>query len=233
MKQILRSYKKGWSIFFLLFASCSGGEDTRPPQENRLPSVPILVFPTNNMLCIDNVLIFDWEASSDPDSDGITYEIQVATDNQFSNIVHSANTGNTNREITLEKDITHYWRVKATDSNGGSSIFSNVWQFYTEGEGPQNHLPFAPSLVSPENESNSSINSVVLQWSASDVDGDDLVFDVHFGTETSPNRIVTGHSETSYTLNDLDSGTTYYWKIVVKDGNGGTTIGPVWSFNTQ
>jgi hypothetical protein len=29
---------------------------------------------------------------------------------------------------------------------------------------------------------------------------------------------------------NLNTATTYYWKIVVKDNNGGQAIGQVWSF---
>ncbi|MCL6266920.1 fibronectin type III domain-containing protein [Flagellimonas myxillae] len=230
MKSLLEYFGKCWTIGFFLFTSCSSGEDATPPRENRVPSAPKLVYPTNNLLCINNVLTFDWEASTDPDSDGLTYEVQVATDNQFSTLVHSGNTNSTEREITLQKGTAHYWRVGAMDTNGGKSEYSNVWQFFTEGEGQQNHLPFAPSLISPEMDSVTSTNSVVLQWSASDVDGDELVFDIHFGTDTSPNRIATAQSETNFTLNDLNADTTYYWKIVVKDSFGASTIGSIWNF---
>lgn len=40
-------------------------------------------------------------------------------------------------------------------------------------------------------------------------------------------------SELSYTAPGLNSGATYYWKVVADDGNGGTSESAVWSFSTQ
>ncbi len=54
----------------LLFVSCGGGEESSDPvTENKAPSIPSLVAPANNLLCIDNSVVFQWNASSDPDSD--------------------------------------------------------------------------------------------------------------------------------------------------------------------
>lgn len=215
-------------LICVIAISCSSDgrdENTTPPQENNAPSIPALLFPSNNMLCIDNVLLFDWEKSTDPDSDAITYEVQVATDNQFSNIVHAASSKDTNREITLEKGEAYYWRVRAKDTKGDESEYSITWQFYTEGDGEQNHLPFAPSLVFPVNASEINESSVELRWSANDVDNDVLIYNVFFGLENPPNNITEGQTENKIIIDELESGQTYYWKIEVLDGNGGKTIG--------
>ena len=41
----------------------SGGETPTPPPEpvNNAPTVPTLVSPTNNLLCLDNFLNFEWK----------------------------------------------------------------------------------------------------------------------------------------------------------------------------
>ena len=41
-----------------------------------------------------------------------------------------------------------------------------------------------------------------------------------------------GEGETGTTVPDIQGGTTYYWKIVADDGNGGQTSSDVWSFTT-
>jgi hypothetical protein len=53
---------------------------------------------------------------------------------------------------------------------------------------------------------------------------------VYFGTDASPQTIISADQEgTSYTPT-LTPGTTYYWKIVAKDSHGGTSESAVWSF---
>lgn len=221
--------------------SCGGsGGDTPippPPPENKAPTVPTLVYPTNNLLCIDNVLNFNWNASTDPDGDAITYQVQVAKDSQFSQIVHTITESTTTKNLSLDEGIAYYWRVKATDNKNASSDYSSVNQFYTEGVGVSNHLPFAPVLVAPELNSIVSLSTVNLQWTASDVDTDDtLTFDVYFGSNNPPALKIANLNVTNLDVN-LTASTNYYWKIVVKDGQGGQTIGQtigqIWNFNTD
>ena len=215
----------------------SGGGDTPPPPPpvNNAPAVPTLVYPTNNLLCIDNVLDFDWNASTDPDGDSVTYQVQVATDSGFAQLVHSVTESSTLRTLSLEKGIAYYWRVRATDSKGLSSSYSSGNQFYTEGEGISNHLPFSPILVAPELSSVVSTSTATLQWTADDVDTSDiLTFDVYLGTDQASLVVESSdQTATNFETATLTASTTYYWKVVVKDGQGGQTVGQIWNFTTD
>ncbi|TGV02967.1 hypothetical protein [Flavivirga rizhaonensis] len=222
-------------IIGILTYSCSGGGDDSDTQaENKAPTkVSTLTYPTNNLLCITNVLDFQWEAASDPDGDPVSYVLEISQDNGFTAIDESFTVSNTNKTVTLDKGIAYYWRVKATDSKNLSSDYSSVYQFYTEGEGSLNHLPFAPELLSPELNTTISSGTVNLNWKANDVDDDSLTYDVFFGTENPPvNKEGDNQGENNLTVN-INASTDYYWKVIVKDSNGGQTIGQVWSFSTQ
>lgn len=213
--------------------SCGGGDEPTPV--NNAPTVPILASPVNNSLCIDNVVNFQWNASADSPGDAITYQIQVAKDNLFSQIAHTITSTTTSQSISLEKGIAYYWRVKATDNKSLSSNYSATFSFYTDsGVGITNHLPFSPILVSPALNSTQTGTSVTLQWMASDVDTNDtLIYDVYFGIANPP-MIATSENQSASTLNQTVSpSTTYYWKVKVKDNQGGQTIGQVWSFTTD
>ena len=215
----------------------SGGGDTPtppPPVVNNAPSVPSLVYPTNNLLCIDNVLDFNWNAATDPDGDTITYQVQVAKDAGFSQIVHTVTVSTTTKNLALDKGIAYYWRVKATDSKNLSSNYSSTNQFYTEGEGISNYVPFSPVLVVPALNSVQSTATVTLEWTADDVDtSDTLTFDVFFETGDTPTQqVATNQTATTLTV-DLVASQTYSWKVVVKDGQGGQTTGQIWSFKTD
>ncbi|NJB69947.1 hypothetical protein GGR42_000409 [Saonia flava] len=219
--------------------SSEGGEtDKSPPpptpdEVNEAPTVPSLVYPTNNLLCIDNTLDFEWSASTDSNGDTITYLIEVSTDNQFSEITHTTTGTPTIQTFTLEKGIAYYWRVKAIDTENAESDYSQTFNFYTEGEGINNYLPFAPELVKPLLNATKAQGTVELEWAASDADDDPLTFDVYFGTENPPTTLVSENQETTSYNIDAVASTAYYWKIVVKDDKEGQTIGQVWSFNVE
>jgi len=220
---------------FLWSCGGSGGDtpDPDPIPENKAPSVPSLVYPSANLLCIDNTINFSWNASTDPDGDTVSYEIQIAKDNQFTQIVQSVSNSSTTRTISLDKGVAYYWRVSAKDSKNKSSSFSSANSFYTEGEGVSNYLPFSPEVISPTLNDVITGTSATLEWNASDVDNDPLTYDVYFGTVNPPTATVSTNQTTKTYSVDLNGKTDYYWKIVVKDDKGGETLGQVWNFKTD
>lgn len=230
-------YITAMSIIFISCGGDDGDENVTPTPvvstaENVAPTTPTLVAPENNKLCIDNSVFFQWNASTD--SDPITYLIQIATDNQFNQVKHTLTGSTTNKTISLEKGIAYYWRVKAVDNKNAASNYSSVYNFYTEGIGEMNHLPFSPEIVQPGLNSVVQTNTIILSWNASDVDvNDTLTYDVYFGNINPPTEKI-GNNQTLKTLDvNLTSFTSYYWYVVVKDNNGGETIGQIWNFKTN
>ncbi len=225
-------------VLSTLLWSCGGsGGDTPDPDPdpiNKAPSTPSLVYPSANLLCIDNSIEFKWNASTDPDGDNISYVIQIAKDNAFTNIVETVTNSSTTRTISLEKGVAYYWRVNAKDSKNNYSAYTSANSFYTEGIGVSNYVPFSPSIVSPSLNAVVTESTATLEWDASDVDDDPLTYDVYFGTDNPPtSKKATDQSGKTYTTASLNSSTDYYWKVVVKDGNGGEAIGQVWNFKTD
>jgi len=218
----------------ILWSCGGGGGSDTPAPVNNAPTVPTLVYPTDNLLCFSNVLDFDWTASTDADQDVITYQIQVATDAQFTQLVHEVTTSATLKNLSLEIGTAYYWRVKATDGEDSSS-YSGFSKFYTEGEGLTNYLPFSPVLVAPALNSLVVGSSATLQWTANDVDTEDvLTYDIYLGTDVNNLTIHTADEATTTLLvENLEISTPYYWKVVVKDGQGGQTIGQIWNFTTN
>ncbi len=223
------------SLFILslaLFSSCSSGGDDSDVQTP--PTIPSLVYPTNNLVCIDNTVEFKWSASSDAQKDAITYQLDVATDNAFTQNVVTSTTASLSKSLSLEKGKFYFWRVKAIDSKNNADNYTAVYTFFTENQGTVNHLPTVPVLGLPELHSSVSGSSVALSWTAVDADNDNLLYDVYLGTSNTPTqKVASDLSTASYTASSLLTGTKYYWKVVVKDGKGGTTIGSVWDFTVQ
>lgn len=233
-------------ILSISIVSCGGGGDdpapTPTPVENKAPSVPTLLFPTNGLLCVDNAVTFAWNESKDPEENIITYEIIIAKDSQFTNIVKTDKTQSLTKSYTLEKGVAHYWKVKAEDAKSKASDYSPQWGFYTEGVGTlYNYVPFAATLIKPTINSTVSGASVVFEWNASDLDATDtLKYDFYLSTSaTMPSQPTEGnHDAKTITRSGLQSNTTYFWRIDVKDydskgAKGGKSTGQIWSFKTS
>ena len=112
------------------------------------------------------------------------------------------------------------------DANPDVGAFENT-------QGSQNNPPNQPSNPNPANGAINQPTTLTLTWNCSDPNGDPLTYDVYFGTSSNPPLVSGNQTGTSYNPGQLNNSTTYYWKIVAKDNQGGTTTGPVWSFTTQ
>lgn len=232
-----KSYLYLLLILGITLFSCGGGSgqvEVEQLDENTAPSVPVQVYPLNNTVCLDNNVIFEWNASTDAEGNRITYRIEISENNTFSPLSHSETSFSESKLIGLTKGKIYYWRIKAEDSGSAESEYSSVSEFLTEGDGVSNHLPFAPTLVAPLLDSEISGTSTTLSWTASDFDGDALTYDVYLDTNENPTTLVSeNQSDNTYNATNLVASSTYYFKVVVKDGNGGISIGQVWSFKTK
>jgi hypothetical protein len=226
------------SLIGFLALSCGGSKNDAPPTPvtpvNVAPAIPTLVAPTNNKLCVDNSVGFQWNVATDGNNDAVVYQMQVAKDQAFTQIVKTLDGVAVTQLVGLDKNTAYYWRVKATDSKGLSSDYSTVYKFYTQGDAVVNHLPFAPDLVLPALNSVLTATAVTLSWTATDVDTTDkLTYDVYFGTSNPPTTKV-GDNQATNTLDvAVVVSTEYFWKVVVKDNKGGETVGQIWKFKTN
>jgi hypothetical protein len=134
--------------------------------------------------------------------------------------------------VTLEKGVAYYWRVRAKSSKGIESDYSPTSQFYTEEVPNSNNLPFSPDNVAPFVGQNfDGVNTIDLQWTASDVDKDPLKYDVYFGKDKNALTLMVENTEQTTLQVTADSPqTTYYWQITVKDDKGAKTNSPIWNF---
>ena len=113
----------------------------------------------------------------------------------------------------------------------------NVYVYYIDlhvWTSEENHPPDKPSNPSPANGSTGVEINVTLSWQCSDPDGDNLTYDVYFGTGENQLKKVSGNqSSTTYKPSSLSYSTTYYWKIVAWDEHGESSESPVWRFTTE
>lgn len=224
------------SLFTIV--SCSGGGDDSPgptpePTNNNPTKVSQLIYPSADLLCIDNAIAFEWSASSDPDNNPITYKLVVATDRSLTTIVRQTTVSSTTTTVNLEKGVAYYWNVTAMDNRGGEAEPSSTYAFYTEGDGVSNHAPFTAELGTPNDNSFVDAGTVNLSWTGADSDsGDTLTYDLYFGETTDPSLDQTGLTDENVDVT-VTTGLTYYWRVDSIDDSGVKTIGQLWTFTVN
>lgn len=89
---------------------------------------PTLVAPVNNRVDVYFDVTLDW----DPANQATAYDVQVATDMNFTNIVVQGNniTATQFAVTGLSYESTYYWKARSKNALG-SSNWSNVWKFNT------------------------------------------------------------------------------------------------------
>jgi len=202
---------------------------TTIPEPNTAPTKPRNPVPANGSTDIDiKSPTLSW-LCNDPDGDTLTYDIYFGTDPNPAIKVNNQE-GTTYNPGALSYNTTYYWKVVARDRKGGITE-GDVWSFKTGVE--PNAAPAIPSNPTPANGLTNVEITPTLSWQCSDPDGDGLTYDVYFGTNPEPDSVKVGQTNSSYNPGILNYSTRYYWKIVAKDGKGGETSSPVWSFVTM
>jgi len=97
-----------------------------------VPQPPTLNTPINAATDIALPLTFTWNTSTG----ALSYILQVATDNNFTNMVYNNDVGNiTSKQISgLNGSTKYYWRLTAVNSFGQSNP-SDIWNFVTISNG--------------------------------------------------------------------------------------------------
>ncbi len=203
-------------------------------EKNKAPTAVNLIYPTKNLLCTANTINFNWSKATDPENDALEYNLIIATDRAMTNVVENSTITNLQTTVSLEKQTAYYWKVDALDINNNQGTSSEIFAFFTKGEGALNYAPFSAELVSPENNSNqSTFTSISLTWDAADTNTTDiLTYELYFGENSTLTLIDDSLSDKSRIVS-VESGKSYSWKVNVKDQNGAKSIGQIWSFTVN
>ena len=195
--------------------------------DNDPPNTPNNPDPEDEDTDIDTDVILGWKCS-DPDFDVLSYDIYFG-ESTNPPIVASDIVGRSYNPGSLDLETTYYWKIVAKDSMGGTKT-GPVWEFTTRGNDP----PANPSDPDPYNGESDVYITTDVSWTCSDPDGDDITYDVYFGTSSPPPMVVSNQTELSYDPPGLlDFNTEYYWQIVAWDEYKYSAVGSIWSFTTE
>ena len=142
----------------------------------------------------------------DPTEGGITYEIQIALDENFERKFFDGVTqANDHFETKLLEYFTkYYWRVRASDDYSLSD-WSETWWFITTIQ--------APDLISPADNSKNLKSPIELSWSnweKATRHHIQIATDVNFNNlEVNDSNLSTN----SFSFHNIKPNTKYYWRV--------------------
>lgn len=203
-------------------------------EQNTLPSSPAIIYPANNATNVESEnLTITWTESTDAENDPVTYNVYLGTDKN-SMTLEASNLINLEYTIpyTLADQQKYYLSVKAVDGYDGSEVANTNSPYTFTVENYINDAPGAVTLSTPENNSVNTTCNVTLKWyKPYDKDGDVLYYDVYLDNNPTPATLIaSGLTSLSKTVELENRYSTYYWKVVAKDNNGGQSESPVYSF---
>ena len=198
-------------------------------EPNNAPGTPSNPTPADNAVDVSVTATLSWQCS-DPDGDELTYNVYLGTANDNLTLVSEGQSATNYKPSELDFETVYYWKIVASDDQDIQAE-GDVWSFTTSSE--PNSAPVAPSNPVPANEAADVAIDASLSWECSDPDGDDLTYNVYFGTASDNLTLVSeGQTTTSYTPSELAYETAYYWQVVATDNHSNQTPGEIWSFTT-
>lgn len=188
---------------------------------NQAPTKPLLVGP-GAAATVSKDTVFSWQTATDIDPfDVVKYRLEIAKTTDFTAPVLSVTqNGVTSAAIStlpaydvLQAGETYLWRVVAVDSDGLTTA-SDYRSFDC------NSAPETPVLLGPVRGGEVATSTPLLQWTAFDVDGDTLTYNVQiFNAEgtvilTASDLTVTSLSVVDVTLLENNK---YSWQVQAAD----------------
>jgi hypothetical protein len=191
-----------------------------------------IVAPTQNLLPADNSrslsfpIEFQWQSVGEQ----VSYDIEIAEDKNFKNIVVREIVGNLStiqfsNYHGLTYNQTYWWRVRPRSRSGQDISWSPSYTFTTK--------IGSATVISPMDKSTDQSLRSRYMWST--VSGAEQYSLVVSKSSDLSNPIISvdNVSNTEYSsLAELELSTTYYWQVRSISSSNGSSDSPVWSFTT-
>ena len=162
----------------------------------------------------------------------VSYDVYINIEDRFDGVTPvTVSETHYTPEVDLSEDVMYYWKVVATDEDGGQTE-SNMSSFWTNRE---NSVPTEVVLLTPDSEAETGLNPT-FSWTAStDADLEDMI-SYRLTYQSSLENIV--HVETGSDLTytpevELMDNTEYVWHVVATDESGATYTTPLQSFSVN
>lgn len=205
-------------MVLIFLAGCQGKFDADPFEVFGLT----LVAPADSEVC--NVSLLD--------SGGLSVQFQWMVDGTFGGdftlTYTNTVTGVTETEVvqggqqainlTLQPGVRYTWNVSAV-SNGDIITAENDFVTVTPGLQSTSHPPYLSDITVTAQGG----NNFLLEYLALDPDSDPIVYDVYLDTQNPPTGQIATNSSATEVAETLNPSTTYFIRVVAKDGTGNET----------
>lgn len=187
------------------------------------PFVPMLSQPSDLATEVEVPLAFEWH----PIDNAVNYELEVSRTQSFKKVImeREIQDTSTTMEMGLDHDSTYYWRVRAI-TNQFATNWSDVWTFTTELP-----VPETPEWE-PADGSEDMETQLTLKWSEADRAE---TYNVQMSTEADFSNThidSSGIQVTELHVEDLETSTTYYWRVSATNKSGSSGWSEVLEFTT-
>ncbi len=189
--------------------------------QNFPPTIPELESPVNNGYENSLQVTFRWLASEDFETSVAIYYLGYSMDPAFATYDSLQVAGSqTYSAKTLSADTTWYWAVKAKDSNGNVSKFSDIWSFQFDLT-----APVAPILTSPINDPILLDTSVTFVWQPVTFNREvpsPVTYVIQVDTNSGFSSPIKTDTTGSMTIDEelLSGEYYYYWHVKAYDAAG-------------
>tara|TARA_B100001057_G_scaffold64406_1_gene58067 strand:+ start:3415 stop:4089 length:675 start_codon:yes stop_codon:yes gene_type:complete len=222
--------KRYYWVLLLMFVACK--KEVIPD-----PEPALLLGPENNNNCTTAIRVsdqqsqvnFSWQESLHTDE----YELVVR--DILTNVDQKKITLRLSSSIVLESGKQYSWWVNSKSLQTEKIAKSQVWTFYIEGIPNSSHFPFPAKLLSPENNTQVSLDNGVLtlRWEAVDLDNDVLDYDVYLGSDPDDLELAIENLITNSISANLIPDRYYYWKVATRDKQGNVSNSDIGVFRTS
>ena len=185
---------------------------------------------TPNLSSLKNAVAATLPMNSTNSRSIVSYDVYVSTDNVFTDVtaVTVENNSYTPNNGILVEDMMYYWKVVATDDDGGQTE-SGVYSFWTNGE---NSVPSEFTLLTPLTNEEVGLIPTFSWTESSDADlADQIYYFMGMGTELTSMEAMDMGNNLQYTPQfELLDNTEYHWNVTAMDQSGAMHSTEIQSF---
>lgn len=180
----------------------------------------VLVAPADEAQDLPIQSTFSWNS----DVDATQYEIQIATNEDFSNIYYTTTISELSVNVDLQYETQYWWRVRGINDNY-IGLWSEIRQFTTR------PAIFPVVLVAPADGATGLNINVAFQWQ-NNVDANGYILEIYSDEYLITKVAEINTTSTNYVYYGLDFNTSYWWRVKAYNAQYQSAWSVIRSFTT-